>query len=113
MRWRLFIEEYSPDLQYIKGNNNVVADALSRLPQQSELYEDAQDLFYSIVECNKTDEKQANKYDFHPLSYVHLETEQKHDPQLKKALLDKKCKYQLKDFHGDENLDHLDATIIK
>jgi hypothetical protein len=32
MRWRLFIEEYAPNLQYIKGVRNVVADALSRLP---------------------------------------------------------------------------------
>src|SRR5688500_2586597 len=31
MRWRLYIEEYSPDLQYIQGEDNVVADALSRL----------------------------------------------------------------------------------
>ena len=31
MRWRLFIEEYSPDLRYIKGEKNIVADALSRL----------------------------------------------------------------------------------
>ena len=31
MRWRLYIEEYSPDLQYIRGKNNVVADTLSRL----------------------------------------------------------------------------------
>ena len=31
MQWRLYIEEYSPDLQYIKGEKNVVADALSRL----------------------------------------------------------------------------------
>ena len=31
MRWRLFIEEYSPDIRYIKGENNIVADALSRL----------------------------------------------------------------------------------
>jgi hypothetical protein len=31
MRWRLFIEEYSPDLRYIKGPKNIVADALSRL----------------------------------------------------------------------------------
>ncbi len=29
MRWRLFIEEYSPDQTYIKGEDNVVADALS------------------------------------------------------------------------------------
>jgi hypothetical protein len=31
MRWRLYIEEYSPDLCYIKGTKNVAADALSRL----------------------------------------------------------------------------------
>ena len=31
MRWRLFIEEYSPNLQYIQGESNVVADALSHL----------------------------------------------------------------------------------
>ena len=31
MRWRLIIEEYSPNLIYIKVQNNVVADALSRL----------------------------------------------------------------------------------
>jgi hypothetical protein len=29
MRWRLYIEEYSPELQYIKGTHNVVADALN------------------------------------------------------------------------------------
>ena len=29
MRWRLYIEEYTPDLQYIPGTKNVVADALS------------------------------------------------------------------------------------
>ena len=31
MRWRLILEEFSPELKYIKGENNVVADALSRL----------------------------------------------------------------------------------
>jgi hypothetical protein len=31
MRWQLFIEEYAPNLQCIKGVHNVVADALSRL----------------------------------------------------------------------------------
>ncbi len=41
MRWRLYIEEYSPDLRYIKGEDNVVADALSRLEIQSEPMEEA------------------------------------------------------------------------
>ena len=31
MRWRLILEEYGPELKYIKGEHNVVADALSRL----------------------------------------------------------------------------------
>jgi hypothetical protein len=29
MRWQLYIEEYLPELQYIKGTHNVVANALS------------------------------------------------------------------------------------
>ena len=31
MRWRLVLEEYNPELVYIKGGDNIVADALSRL----------------------------------------------------------------------------------
>ena len=31
MRWRLILEEYSPELVYIQGSNNVAAGALSRL----------------------------------------------------------------------------------
>ena len=31
MRWRLLIQEYAPTLHYVKGEKNVVADALSRL----------------------------------------------------------------------------------
>ena len=29
MRWRLILEEFGPELKYIKGENNIVADALS------------------------------------------------------------------------------------
>ena len=31
MRWRLILEEYGPELIYIPGNKNIVANALSRL----------------------------------------------------------------------------------
>lgn len=31
MRWRLIIEEFGPELHYLKGESNIVADALSRL----------------------------------------------------------------------------------
>jgi hypothetical protein len=32
MRWRLLLEEYGPDIRHISGVENVVADAISRLP---------------------------------------------------------------------------------
>ena len=31
MRWRLILEEFGPELIYIKGSKKLVADALSRL----------------------------------------------------------------------------------
>jgi hypothetical protein len=31
MRWRLIIEEFAPEFHYIRGETNVIADALSRL----------------------------------------------------------------------------------
>ena len=30
--WRIILEEYGPDIEYIQGANNIAAYALSRLP---------------------------------------------------------------------------------
>ena len=40
MRWRLLLEEYGPEIVYIKGHKNIVADALSRLPKQGDIVDD-------------------------------------------------------------------------
>ena len=32
LRWRLLLEEFGPEFKYIRGEDNVVADALSRVP---------------------------------------------------------------------------------
>lgn len=37
LRWRLEIEEFGPEMKYIRGHDNIVADALSRLPFQEEV----------------------------------------------------------------------------
>ena len=36
MRWRLILEEFGPDIQYVRGEDNIVADAISRLPTANE-----------------------------------------------------------------------------
>jgi hypothetical protein len=46
MRWRLYIEEYSPELQYIKGTHNVVAHALSWLEMNETPLADTQESFW-------------------------------------------------------------------
>ena len=32
MRWRMILEEFGPDIRHISGEDNAVADAISRLP---------------------------------------------------------------------------------
>ena len=78
MRWRLILKEFGPELKYIKGENNVVADALSCLEMSdnqeilniSELYGyDGKDLtgsaypicYHDIAKAQETDAKLQQK----------------------------------------------------
>ena len=36
MRWRLLLEEFSPEMKHISGGDNIVADSLSRHEIQEE-----------------------------------------------------------------------------
>ena len=36
MRWRILIEELSPEIVYIKGTENTITDSLSRLETREE-----------------------------------------------------------------------------
>ena len=44
MRWRLTIEEFAPTFRYLEGDQNVVADALSRLPFQEQPTTEGEDM---------------------------------------------------------------------
>ena len=97
MRWRLYIKEYSPDLRYVKGANNVVADALSRLDMDDTPRADTQELFLGCMECFG---KTKDEPDFHPLNYLQLYKAQRADKKLMKILNMDKTLYFLKNFHG-------------
>jgi hypothetical protein len=98
MRWRLCIEEYSPQLRYIKGENNVVADALSRLELTSEPMED---LFFteelrSEFYCYDIEDMDSDDY---PLTYESIGKAQSSDKDILKELQKDKPKYELLPFH--------------
>src|SRR5687767_6694104 len=103
MRWRLYIEEYSPDLKYIKGENNVMADALNRLDCEDEIPQ--MEAFITDKMCSDwyCYAKEEKTYDSHPLSYEKLEKAQQADKQLLKTLnMDKNNLYHTQFFYGRE-----------
>ena len=65
----LVYEGYLPDLRYVKGTNNVVADALSRLEMDDTPLADTQESFLGLIECFG---KTKDEPDFHPLNYLQL-----------------------------------------
>jgi hypothetical protein len=97
----LFIEEYTPNLQYIKGVHNVVAGALSRLPFTDEgLVEEALVTIEMMSERFCYDIEEQN-YDAHPLSFSMLDKAQRLNKTLMKALHLDKSLYHLHSFHGE------------
>ena len=44
IRWRMLLEEFGPEFEHIKGEKNVVADALSRLDMSSSDYDTINDI---------------------------------------------------------------------
>jgi hypothetical protein len=92
MRWRLVLEEYGPELIYIKRESNVVADALSRLE-----IDDKREIF-NLSESFGFDDSNlpATAY---PLWYCDIAKAQKTHPPLIKKLASHK-NYSKTTFRG-------------
>ena len=99
MRWRLLIEEYNPELIYIPGETNIVADALSRL----ELMKTSDSIEPDKVNRNEfADNFALNESDFpsstsYPASYKTLMRHQQKDASLL-SLARTDDTYKFKDF---------------
>jgi hypothetical protein len=98
MRWRLILEEYGPELLYVKGEQNVVADALSRLPIADTTDTDTYDLNYLADHFGLHDNDLPE--DVYPLHYQLIQKCQKTDKPLITKYKQKASNYQLNSFRG-------------
>ena len=102
MRWRLIIEEYGPTLEYVKGVNNVVADALSRLDLEPPLQTESNPSILETPTSRQlaeafaiTEQEVPNKC---PLTLKTLMREQQHDPSLLECARDGASRISLRSF---------------
>jgi hypothetical protein len=89
MRWRLIIEEFGPDLNYVKGEKNIVADALSRLELKDDKPSSDLAMLYGLDETNIE----------YPLTFTNIRIAQQADTSLRNEAASNP-KYHLKSFHG-------------
>jgi hypothetical protein len=82
MRWRLIIEQFGVELRYIKGKNNIVADALSRLGLAPSLKSDCDPAVMDtpcsrlLAEAFAVDELLSDEF---PLQFKNIQLEQQKD----------------------------------
>ena len=113
MRWRLFIEEYSPDLRYIKGEENIVADALSRLGILNAPLEEAHFTEELRSACYALDEEDMPE-DAFPLSYELIGKFQSKDKEILAELKKTQSRYAIKPFEGGgKTRDLICCTMLK
>ena len=92
MRWRLIIREFGPELKYIKGENNVVDNALYRLDMSDNKY---------IL--NISDIYGYNDYylldSYYPIRHQDISKAQKSDAKIQQKIVSHK-NYTLDTFLG-------------
>ena len=83
MRWRMVLEEYDPELVYIKGPDNIVADALSRLDLIPEEEEPTGHL--NLWQWLHLEQEELPD-DAYPLRWSLIQREQEKDQRLQQAI---------------------------
>ena len=97
MKWRLILEEYGPELIYIQGKKNVVADALSRLDLETDKSK-VQPNMQSLAEHFGLDSKDLPR-EVHPTNYKTIMHYKQKDKKLVKLLKSSTLDYSQKIFY--------------
>ena len=111
IRWRLIIEEYGPNLKYIEGPKNIVADALSRLGLK-----DNPDFKDMLEQCNFY-ESQVMAVDDQPVIKtipidLKVIKEQQDIEKCAEKLLGTDKRFHIKNFMGQESLVKTEHILI-
>ncbi len=109
IRWRMLVEEFGPEFQHVKGERNVVADALSRLDMEfKESDERATDEIPVQLSYMNTAEAKSEEF---PMSPKLIEKHQRKDQELqRKVMNDKKNHFYVRKIENIE-LIHYDGKI--
>ena len=102
MRWRLLLEEFGPEIVYIKGPKNVVADALSRLPKQGDIVDDVE----AVLPFASKDEE------IFPIQLQQIQNSQSKDRSLRKRLKDNPKHYQRKNIENVQVITYKDRILV-
>jgi predicted aspartyl protease len=97
MRWRLLLEEYGPELHYIKGEHNIVADALSRMDMVKEPVTESLPLEEAASLFAGDEQELEFPQDF-PLSYAEIQEKQKRDAVIQRRLKEKDTPFKKQVF---------------
>ena len=95
MRWHLLIEEFGPTITYVKGQHNLVTDALSRMNRIDFSDNHTTNTIHHYAECFGINDLPNDTF---PLTYELIDWEQQKDPQLLLSLHNNK--YTLNAFCG-------------
>ena len=99
MRWQLLLKDISPELFYIKGCKNIVADALSRLDKIDNLKTDEYSKVEPTLESLSENFALNNKGISRPTSFITIMRFQQQDTSLVEFSTEKPDDYSIELIH--------------
>ena len=90
LRWRLILEQYVPYIEYIKGEKNIVADALSMIPLNGN-QETTQKSTYQKEVFSETNDIKALPEGTFPINLKLIQKQQRLEPSMIPYYNDSTC----------------------